>query len=85
MACASVMVSTGRIANEGWVAAAPGAIIARVGPELAGLGASTSGIEHGRRRLIGKQLGRALERQEQALGQTARIVEVTASLLSTVT
>lgn len=48
------------------IAAAPGAIIARISPKLPGLGASTSRIEHRRRRLVGEQLGRALERHEQA-------------------
>jgi hypothetical protein len=44
----------------------PRAIITRVSPELAGLGASASRIEHGCRRLVGEQLGRTLEQREQA-------------------
>lgn len=55
------------IGHAGRIVAAPGAIITGVRPELAGLGAPSSRIEHRRRRLIGEQLGRALEHREQAL------------------
>ena len=55
------------IGDAGRVGAAPRAIIARVGPELAGLGASAAGIEHRRRGLVGEQLGRTLQRRQQPL------------------
>jgi hypothetical protein len=42
------------------VGSAPGAIVSGVGPELPGLGASSAGIEHRRRRLVSEQFrGRA--------------------------
>lgn len=39
------------------VGAAPGAVIARIGPELAGLGPSATGIEYPHRGLVDEQLG----------------------------
>jgi hypothetical protein len=36
----------------------PGPVIAHIDPEPSGLGSSTAGIEHGNRRVVGKQLGR---------------------------
>ena len=55
------------ISDAGWVGAAPWPIITSVGPKLADLGAPTAGIEHRRRGLVGEQLGRGLQRREQAL------------------
>ena len=46
---------------------APRPIIPGVGPELAGLGTTAAWIEHWRRRLIGKELGRAAQLVEQLL------------------
>ena len=45
------------------IGAAPWPIVARIGPELAGLGAAASGIEHRRRRLVGEQLLRTRARE----------------------
>jgi hypothetical protein len=55
------------IDHAGRVGASPGTIVARIGPQLAGLVLPASGIEHRRRRLVGEQLGRALESGEQTL------------------
>jgi hypothetical protein len=46
---------------------APGAIVAGISPELAGLGAPAPGVEHRRRRLVGEQLGGRLERDQHAI------------------
>ena len=43
------------IANARQLRVAPGPIVARVGPELAGLGLSPARIEHRRPRLVGEQ------------------------------
>ena len=40
------------------VRSAPGPVVSRIGPKLAGLGAPAPRIEHRRRRLVGKQLRR---------------------------
>jgi hypothetical protein len=48
------------------VRTAPRPIIARIGPELADLRAVPSGIEHGRRGLVGKELRRGLQLLQQA-------------------
>ncbi len=55
------------VRHAGRVGATPGAIVTRIGPQLAGLGLPASRIEHRRRRLVSKQLGRALEPGEQTL------------------
>src|SRR6516164_3058633 len=49
------------------VGTAPGLIVPRIGPELAGLGPPTPRIEHRRRRLVGEQLRRGLEVRQDAL------------------
>ena len=49
------------------VRAGPWPVIPRIGPQLAELGAPTAGIEHRRRGLVGEQLGRTLQRRQQAL------------------
>ena len=49
------------------VGSAPGAIVPRIGPELAGLGPPAPGIEHRRRRLVGEQLRRRLQMRQDAL------------------
>src|SRR5204862_7670560 len=53
-------LATGRvdISNQRRPRSAPGSIIAGVGPELTGLGASSTGHEYRRRRLIGEPHGR---------------------------
>src|SRR5581483_1393653 len=43
----------------------PRAIVARIGPELAGLGPPPAGVEHRRRRLAREQLGRGAQMLEQ--------------------
>ncbi len=53
------------VGDAGRVRPAPGSIIARIGPELAGLGSSAPRIEHRRRGLVGEQLGRTLQLHEQ--------------------
>ena len=40
------------------VRSAPGPVVSRIGPKLAGLGAPAARIEHRRRRLVGKELRR---------------------------
>jgi len=54
------------------ISAAPWSIVARIGPELTGLGAPTARIEHWRRRLVSKQPGRSLELDEQPLVNRAQ-------------
>ena len=49
------------------VRAAPGPIVARIGPELACLGSPAPGIEHGRRRPVGEDFGRGAQMRQQAL------------------
>jgi hypothetical protein len=49
------------IGNSGRSRSTPGSVVTSVGPELAGLGASAAWIKHGRRRLVGKQLGRSAQ------------------------
>jgi hypothetical protein len=44
---------------------APRSVVTRVGPELAGLGPPSAGIEHRGRRLVGEQLGRSAQLVEQ--------------------
>ena len=54
------------------VGSAPRSIVARIGPELAGLGPPSPGIEHRRGRLVGEQLGRGLQLLQQPLVQRAQ-------------
>ena len=51
---------------------APGPIVARVGPELAGLGLSPARIKHRRPRLVGEQLHQFLQYLEQPLMHGAK-------------
>ena len=49
------------------VRSAPGPVVSRVGPKLAGLGPPAPRIEHRRRRLVGEQLRRRPQMRENAL------------------
>jgi hypothetical protein len=49
------------------IGAAPGAIVARHGPEVPGLGLAAPGIEHGAARLVSEQLRRGLEPPDQVM------------------
>ena len=60
------------IGDAGRIDAAPGAIIARIGEQLARLGAATPGIEHRRGRLVGKELVGRLQPLEQTLMDRAK-------------
>ena len=51
------------------ITAAPGPVITRVSPELAGLRSAASGVEHRRGGLVGKQLAAPLEVGEQVIAQ----------------
>ena len=55
------------IGDGGRVRAAPGPVVAGIGPELASLGAAASGIEHRGGGLVGKQFWRLLQHREQPL------------------
>lgn len=55
------------IGDAGRIDPAPGAIVARIGKQLTRLGAAASGIEHRRRRLVGKELVGRLQPLEQPL------------------
>lgn len=49
------------------IAALPGPVIARISPELPGLGLASAGIEHRRRGLVGKELRRGFQLLQQPL------------------
>ena len=62
------MLAIGRIdiGHSGRLGTAPRPIIARISPELTGLGAAASGIEHRCRCLVGEQFGRTFQSFKQA-------------------
>ena len=55
------------------VGSAPGPVVPRIGPELAGLGPPPTRIEHRRRRLVGEQLRRGFEMREHPLVDRAQM------------
>lgn len=55
------------VGDAGWIRPAPGPVVTRIRPKLAGLGAAASWIEHGCRGLVGKQLARKLQRLQEPL------------------
>ncbi len=68
-ATGSIQVGDGRR-----IAAAPWSIIARDGPEVAGLGPATARIEDGTACLVGKQLGRGLQDLDEPRVQRLELV-----------
>ena len=63
----SLAVGRVDIGDRRRVRSAPGPVVSRIGPELAGLGPTATRIEHRRRRLVGEQLRRGLEMRENPL------------------
>ena len=61
------------IGDAGRIEAAPGPVVGGIGPELAGFGAPSTGIEHRHRRLVGEQLGPRSKHREKALMQRAQM------------
>lgn len=61
------------IGDAGRIEAAPGPVVGGIGPELAGPGAPSTGIEHRHRRLVGEQLGPRSKHREKALMQRAQM------------
>jgi hypothetical protein len=62
----TLRLAVGRIKvdDPGRIDAAPGPVVSRISPELAGLGSPASGIENGRRGFVGEQLSRALQSEQ---------------------
>lgn len=61
------------VGDAGRIEAAPGPVVGGISPELAGLGAPSTGIEHRHRRLVGEQLGSRAKHSEKALMQGAQM------------
>ena len=55
------------VGDAGRIRPAPGPVVARIRPELAGLGAAAARVEHRCRGLVGKQRARAFERLQEPL------------------
>jgi hypothetical protein len=61
------------IGDAGRIETAPRPVVGGIGPELAGLGAPSTGIEHRHRRLVGEQLGPRAKHREKALMQRTQM------------
>ncbi len=53
----------------------PWSVITGVGPELPGLGLAAAGIQHRRRGLVGKELGRGLQLLQQPLVDPRLVIQ----------
>lgn len=56
-----------------WMTVGPWTIVARIGPQLPGLGSLAPWIEHRRRRFVGEQPLRPLQPLEEVIGQRTKI------------